>query len=172
MAPSAPAQRFSFDEKLSHIRSRGIDIHPHLPDNCPKGSDGLPIFGWSINHLLPNHDDASGILQFFGLNQTTTQQVLALYAQDSEPHINHGEAVFDREEYTFPLAQRLFELYAGRRLTAGSYEQSYGMFVSPPLQLISSLLKTNSFCRRIYHCRHSTRRSRLRVRHMVWSFDG
>jgi len=130
MTPSAPAQRFSFNEKLSHIRSRGIDIHPNLPDNCPQDSDGLPAFGWSINHLLPNHDDAYRILKFFGLNYTTTQQVLALYAQDSEPHINHGEAVFDGKEYTFPLAQRLLELYAGRRLKVGSYEQSYGMFLS------------------------------------------
>ena len=131
MTPSAPSQRFSFDEKLSHIRSRGIDIHPHLPDNCPKGSDGLPIFGSSIDHLLPNHDDACRILQFFGLKQITTDQILALYAQDSEPHIDHGEAVFDGKEYSFPLAQQLFELYAARRLTIGSYEQSYGIFITP-----------------------------------------
>ena len=131
MAPSAPAQRFSFNEKLSHILKRGIEVHPHLPDNCPRDSDGIPIFGWSINHLIPDYDDAYGILQFLGLNQSTTQRVLALYTNDSKLHINHGEARFDGQRYTFPLAYRLWELYAGRSLMRGSYEQSYGTFISP-----------------------------------------
>jgi hypothetical protein len=119
MSRSAPAQRFVFDEKLSHILRRGIEVHPHLPDTCLKDSNGIPIFTWSINHLLPNYDDAYGILKFFGLNQSTIQQVLALYAQDSEPHINHGKAVPDGDNYKFPLAQRLFELYSRRWFETG-----------------------------------------------------
>jgi hypothetical protein len=119
MPRSAPAQRFSFNEKLSHILRRGIEVHPHLPDDCLKDSDGVPVFTWSINRLLPNYDDAHGILKFFGLNQSTIQQVLTLYAQDSEPHIDHGKAVLHGTYYKFPLAQRLFELYSRRWFETG-----------------------------------------------------
>ena len=128
MAPStpAPAQTFSFTPHFLKIRSRGIDTHPYLPDTCPKDSSGLPVFDRSINHLLPNFDDARGVLRFFGLTQTTIREVLNLDVQDSKPHNRQGEAVLVGNECTFPFAQRLFELYARRRITEGSYEQYYG----------------------------------------------
>ena len=77
----------------------------------------MPTFSWPINHLLPNQTDKTAILKFMGLNPSTIEEVLDLYAQDTEPHTNHGEAMYDGFVYTFPLANRLWQLYAERSLS-------------------------------------------------------
>ena len=50
------------------------------------------------------------------LNPSTIEAVLDLYAQDTEPHTSYGEAAYDSFMYTFPLANRLRQLYAERSL--------------------------------------------------------
>jgi hypothetical protein len=97
---------------FSTCAKRGIDTHPHLPDNSPLDSRGLPTFQLSINHFIPDQADKRAILKFIGLNNSTIQQVLNLYEHDTESHDKYGEAVFDGYMYRFPLAIRLLELYA------------------------------------------------------------
>jgi hypothetical protein len=126
MIPPCSAEEFLFNKRLLHLRSRGIGFHPHLPDDCPLDFRGAPTFSWSINHLLPDQTDKTAILKFMGLNPSTIKEVLDLYAQDTEPHTNHGEAVHNGFEYTFPLANRLWQLYSERNVSEGSYYYSYG----------------------------------------------
>jgi hypothetical protein len=116
VAPLCPAEEFLFNERLLHLRSQGIEFHPHPPDDCPLDSGGLPTFSWSINHL-PDQTDKSAILKFMGLSPSTIEEVLDLYAQDTEPHTNHDEAVYDGFMYTLPLVNRLWQLYAERNLS-------------------------------------------------------
>ena len=163
-------QKFHFSQKLLHLRQRGVDIHPHLPDNCPLDSDGLPTFQFSINHLIPDQSDKRAILKFMGLNNSTIQQVLDLYEHDTESHDKHGEAVFDGYMYRFPLAIRLLELYAWRDPKVGSHENTYGtirLFL-----FASSCLADYSPTRWLYPCGCPTWWTQFRIRDLVWSFKG
>jgi|SRR5271154_3035082 len=121
-----PPPKFHFSKELLHLRQRGIEIHSHLPDNCPLDSDGLPTFQWSINHFIPDETDKHAILKFMGLNDFAIQQVLNLYENDTESHDKHGEAVFDGYKYRFPLTTRLLDLYAGMDFKGAPYELTYG----------------------------------------------
>ena len=163
-------QRFHFSQKLLHLRQRGIDIHPHLPDNCPLDSRGLPTFQLSINHLIPDESDKHAILKFMGLNDSTIQQVLNLYEHDTESHDKHGEAVFDGYMYRFPLAVRLLELYARRDFKMGSYKHTYGTI---GLFLFSLSCPTDhSLTRWLYPCGCPSCWTPFGIRDLVWPFKG